>query len=144
MKNIISILFITIFFLSSPVHAGGIFFFGEQDNIHQIMDIEVVGAENEDLFLGYKTHSYFFLAGVYIEDAGYVLGVKGNDSLYYPFPTGEELEQSQAAGYLPNPLPKYEIPLMDWLIGYSLWIILIVLIIWTVLFGNKTEEKAND
>ncbi len=134
-----------IFFISSPVYAkGGIFFFGEQDDIHQIMDIELVGAENEDLVLGYKTHSYFVFAGVYMKDEGYVLGVKGNDSLYYPLPTGVELEQFQSFGYLPNPLPDYEIPLIDWLIGYSLWIILIILISWVVLSGNKTEEKAND
>lgn len=139
--SILVILFVAAFAFSSQAHAKGIpIFFGEQEDIHKIMDVELKGGENENLFLGYKTNSYYLLAGVYIKDDGYVLGVKGERGSYYPFPSGDELNNFQTFGMLPKALPEYSIPFFDYVIGYSLWIILFFIVVYFV--GKNAVTKS--
>ena len=57
---------------------------GAQDSIHFIQDVTLKGPQNEALFLGYATRTKMFLAGVYIVDEGYVLGIKDRSSSFYP------------------------------------------------------------
>ena len=97
--------------------------FGEQEEIRKISDVSLKGGEAEGLFLGYKTRGLFILAGVYVTDGGYVLGVTGDESKYYSFPTGDELREFQASGMLPKELPKYSLSPWDYIVGYSLWLI---------------------
>ena len=44
-------------------------------------------------------------------------------SSFYPL-SEEKIKELQQSGLLPSPLPKYSIPLWDYIFGYSLWIIL--------------------
>jgi|KBSMisStandDraft_5_1062788.scaffolds.fasta_scaffold117322_2 hypothetical protein len=103
---------------------------GAQDSIHFIQDVTLKGPQNEALFLGYATRTKMFLAGVYIVDEGYVLGIKDRSSSFYPIPKGAELDRFQQAGLLPNPLPPYRLSVSDYLLGYSLWGILFIAIAW--------------
>jgi hypothetical protein len=102
--------------------------FGTQEDIHPIQDIPYQVNQNEPLFLGYKTSTLYVFAGVYVKDDGYVLGVKSDSTHYYDLPTGDELKQLQADGLLPNPLPPYSIGIVDYLLGYSLWIALAIIV----------------
>jgi hypothetical protein len=95
--------------------------FGAQEDIHCLQDVTLKGAKDEALCLGYMTKTQYFLAGLYVVDEGYVLGVKGETGRYYHMPTGEDLDRFQRAGTLPNPLPPYKLSFWDYLIGYSLW-----------------------
>jgi len=104
--------------------------FGKSERIEKIMDVDIKGSNGEDLYLGYKTTSQFFFMGVYIKDDGYVLGIKGKFGSYYPL-DNQQLLSFQENGSLPNPLPSYEIPFTDWLWGFSLWILMVILaVIW--------------
>lgn len=57
--------------------------FGEKETIHKIVDVDLKGGNGEALYLGYKTHTYFLIAGLYVKDDGYVLGIRQNHSGYY-------------------------------------------------------------
>ncbi len=103
----------------SSAHAN--FKFGTDEDLHLIQDVTLTGAKQEALYLGYMTRSKYFLLGMYVEDAGYVLGVKGEGKRYYEMPKGEDLARFQRAGHLPNPLPPYKLGFFDYLVGYSLW-----------------------
>lgn len=125
MKHFFSLLvFAVLLCLPSYVHAGqaklafGKVWFGAKEEIDKIQDIK--GTEYQ---LGHKYTLYFFIAGVYLSDDGYVLQPKNAYGTYYP-DSEEDIKIFQRAGLLPSPLPKYSIPIWQYLFGYSLWIIL--------------------
>lgn len=138
--------FIGIIFLftsNSALAKGGIF--GMQETIHKIEDIPLKGANGEDLYLGYKTSTFFVLAGVYMTDDGYVLGVSGQSNSYYSLPDKEKLAQFQEARLIPQELPPYQIPLIEYLFGYSLWLLIAgsILYYWIKdkFFGKREEPE---
>jgi len=108
--------------LPVSVHAGqGLFafgnvWFGAKEEIDKIQDIK--GTEFQ---LSHKYTLYFFFAGVYLSDDGYVLQPKNSSGAYYPN-SEESIKEIQRAGLLPSPLPDYSIPIWQYLFGYSLWI----------------------
>ncbi len=53
---------------------------GNEDCLHHLRNLELKGPEGEELFLGYRTTTTWFLFGIYLKDQGYVLAVKGNDT----------------------------------------------------------------
>lgn len=117
---------------------GGLF--GKREQIKKIQDVPIQGPNGEELFLAYKTTSLFVILGVYHKDDGYVLGVKGSFGTYYPLDE-EMIKSYQESGSLPNPMPEYEIPLFDRLFGFSLWILLVVLVI--VWFSPLKTKATN-
>jgi hypothetical protein len=97
------LLVVAFFCLLMPArNASAAWQFGEDDTIHFLQDVTLKGANQEALFLGYMTKIQFFVAGVYVTDAGYVLGVKGDSKKFYHMPTGEELARFQKGGFLPR------------------------------------------
>ncbi|MCR9226808.1 MAG: sel1 repeat family protein [Flavobacteriaceae bacterium] len=121
--------------LASARRVGGLF--GKSERIQKIADVDIKGANGEDLYLAHKTTSLFIFMGVYMTDDGYVLGVKGSMDMYYPL-NGEQTKNFQTSGALPVPLPPYKIEFTEWLWGFSLWILLAVLTaIW---FFPKNKE----
>ncbi len=137
MRNILTlILFIFLIpNLASAKRVGGLF--GKGESIKKIMDLEVKGPKGEDLYLAYKTTGYYFIMGAYMSDDGYVLAVKADFGSYYPLDE-KQIANYQESGLLPKPLPKYEIPLMEWVWGFALWILLLVIgVIW--FFPNKVK-----
>ncbi len=97
--------------------------FGTQEEVTCIQDVSLKGPNDESLCLGYKVSTKFFIAGVYVKDDEYVLGIKGESS-YLPIPEGADLADFRAEGLLPAVFPAYRIPTLDYVVGYSLWIIL--------------------
>lgn len=105
-------------FAAAPAQA---YRFGTDENIHKIQDVKYKGSQGEELYLGYMTRVPNFMLGLYLEDAGYVLGISGQSSRFYHMPQGDELKSLQRTGLLPDPLPPYEIGTLDYVMGYSLW-----------------------
>jgi hypothetical protein len=104
--------------------------FGTEETVNCIRHVEVKGANNESLCLGYKTTKTFFGAGVRFTDDGYVLGVEaGSKITSYIKLTSPEIERLQSASLLPRPLPAYSVPWYEYAFGYSLWIVLLLTVI---------------
>jgi hypothetical protein len=116
--------------------------FGADETIRFLQDVTLKGANQEALFLGYMTKIQFIVAGVYITDEGYVLGVKGDSKRFYPMPTGEELARFQKAGFLPDPLPPYSLSIWDYIFGYSLWWVIAIAIAWIPISSRLKKRKA--
>ncbi len=101
---------------------------GKQESIKKIQDVTIKGSKGEDLYLAYKTSAQFVFLGLYFKDDGYVLGVKKKFGAYYPL-SEKQITSFQEQGLLPKPLPTYDIPFFDYVMGYSLWIVLAFIII---------------
>jgi hypothetical protein len=123
--RIIGMVAVLVLALDKPALAGA---FGTQETIHHLQDVGLKGPNGEALYLGYKTSVMNVVAGIYIHDDGYVLGIKEDATRYFNLPAGAKLTLVQRAGLLPDPLPPYTLGILDYFLGYSLWIILPVLI----------------
>jgi hypothetical protein len=97
------------------------YMFGREEKLHCIVDVQLLGPKDEALCVAYKTTMYAVFAPAYFHDDGYVLAVRGGGNEYYPMPEGANLATLQASGSLPNPLPVYQIPVLDYAFGYLLW-----------------------
>lgn len=110
------------------------FYFGTDESLKFVADVDLQGPHGEDLTLSRKISRKNFLAPYVITDDGFVLAVKGSrKGVYYGMPTGEELIKYQQSGHLPNPLPNWEMSLVDRLFGYFLWEFLGVVLIWSLI-----------
>jgi hypothetical protein len=116
----------------------GRFSIGHNEELTCLTDVPLKGPNDEALCLARKTSTWFVLAGVYMKDDGYVLKVDG-EAAYIQMPTGEELAGFQAAGMLPTPLTPYTVATREYLIGYSLWIIIAVLLVLNVLYAGARK-----
>lgn len=112
------------FCLSKESHARKLAF-GEDQRVQRIQDIDLTGPDGEELYLARLISTYFVGLGVNIRDDGFVIGVKGKSKTYYPMPSDSEVYELQKEGLLPAPLPHFELSLIDYLFGYSLYILLI-------------------
>lgn len=116
--------------------------FGRDDSIECITPIAVKGVEGEDLCLAYKTSTLFIGAGVYLRDEGYVLGL--SNSWYYPMPEAAQLKSMQAQGLIPDPLPGYSVPLWKYGIGYSLWILIAVMVAFGMWSSARKKRRLRE
>jgi hypothetical protein len=108
--------------------------FGKDETVECIVDVPLKGPNGESLCVAHKTSTYWFIAGVYLTDDGHVLKITGEEA-YLSMPTGTALGEFQAAGSLPAPLPGYEIPTQQYLLAYSLWIIMGALVLLNLLYA---------
>lgn len=111
-----------------PRDAQAKMYFGDQDYVRLIQDIPLKGPNGEALFLGYRYRMSFFVAGLYVKDEGYVLGVKGNSERFFRMPDAIYITKWQSEGLLPKPFPPYRLNAFDYLIGYSFWPMLAAII----------------
>jgi hypothetical protein len=120
--------------MPSTVMAGSTLEFGTDDTIKEIQDLPGTNYE-----LCYHYHIYYFIAGIYLANDGYVLTEKPDptkqklltDSAanrYLPL-SKEKTKELQQAGLLPNPLPKYSIPTSAYVEGYLFWPIMLITIV---------------
>jgi hypothetical protein len=135
MRALFLFAFLAFATLSAPTVEARSLRFGEDHRVSRIMDIDLEGPEGEDLYLGHLIKTQFFLLGVYVEDSGYAFGIVGENEGYYPFPDEKLIKKLQVEGALPDPLPAYKLELLDYLFGYSLWLLLLGVGIW---FGVKS------
>src|SRR5262249_48914939 len=94
--------------------------------------------------------TYFFFAGCYVTDGGYVLQKVGDSKSYIPLDAAM-IQQLQQDGTLPTPLPPYSLSFWDYLFGYSNWIILGFVVgipltkwAWTKTRGKPAESRITD
>jgi hypothetical protein len=126
MNHFLSILFIASLSCVPSDHpqagqqklAFGVLHFGAKEVVNKIQDLEGTSYK-----LSHKHTLYFFLAGVYLSDDGYVLQDKTAFNTYYPL-SEEKIKELQRDGLLPSPMPAYSISIWEYLIGYSLWLII--------------------
>ena len=110
---------------AAPAQAAKVYF-GTQEHLRQIQDVEVKGPKGEALYLGHKYSFHSFIAPYRITDDGYILGVRG-EQRYYRLDDAT-IKSMQARGQLPTPLPPYQLSLLDYAMGHLLWIVLAVII----------------
>ena len=100
--------------------------------------------------LCYKFSTYTLGMGCLITDDGYVLQRAGESQQYIPLDP-VMIQKLQQEGTLPNPLPRYSLSIIDYLLGYSLWILLGVIFgpllvkgAWAKLRGTTASATALD
>lgn len=122
---------------SLPAQAKGIpLYFGESDALNKIEGVAPINIDEDTYTLGYRTYFKWFLAGVYVADEGYVL-IDNADDGYIPL-DDEKIQILQEEGLVVTPLPDYKLTGMDYLKGYSLWLIIVALGLY---FGVKMRPK---
>ena len=116
--------------------------FGNDESVECIQPVAVKGANGEALCLAYKTTTLFVGAGVYVKDDGYVLGI--SKGWFYPMPEGQELKALQETGAIPDPLPEYSLPLWKYGVGYSLWILIAVVVAFSWWTSARKKKRARE
>jgi len=140
-KILLSLIILLITVTSQAAHAKTGFKFGDSESLHKIQDIDMLGPKGEKLYLANKTITKFVLLGVYLSDKGYVLAVVDDNAKgYYPLDT-ELIKKLQAENSLPTPLPEYKISIWDYLFGYSLWVVIFIIIA-LKFFQNRWSKKT--
>lgn len=131
MKKSITLLaaFIMTIMLHSQAFAAKVVF-GDKEAIRFIANTTIPSPTGERLFLGRRVLTKSFGLPYNTIDEGYVLGVSGSSSKYYPLPEGNKLTQLQSMGYLPNPLPAYEQDWLDYVFGHLLWFFVLAVLGW--------------
>ncbi|MCY2963568.1 MAG: hypothetical protein NT069_07955 [Planctomycetota bacterium] len=104
--------------LATSEAEAGKFKFGTDETIRTIQP-----TNSKEFNLCHKVSTYFFVAGCYVKDDGYVLRKPDDKKSYIPL-NEIQIQQLQREGELPDPLPKYSLSFFDYLFGYSNWIIL--------------------
>lgn len=100
--------------------------FGSDETLTRYADTGIrVGGDL--LSLCYKATTQWFIAGVYTTDEAVLCDAAGKR--YWPLPAGDQLKQLQQRGLLPDPLPRYERPIIEYAFGYSLWVVIGVLVL---------------
>ena len=127
MRRLISTLYAAGALMAAPTAAyAGKAMFGVDEDIRKIQSLGQ-GADGQELYLGRLVSTRFFIAGLYVKDRGFVVG-KGADR-YLPL-TPRLTSELQKTGVLPTPLPSFHLRWVDYVLGYSLWLLLAVILLW--------------
>ncbi len=132
---------LSLMLLTPSVASAGMLRFGKSEQIERLAPVALPGPAGESLYLGHKVTTQWFLAGIYLKDDGYVLGVEGQSKTYYAL-KADKMALAQKAGLLPNPLPAYSIHPLQYLFGYSLWLLIVVVIAWTMVETAWKRSRA--
>jgi len=110
---------------ATPAQAAKLYF-GTQEHLRQIQDVDVTGPKGEPLYLGHKYSFHSFILPYTLTDDGYILGIRGEQS-YFRLDDAN-IKSMQARGQLPTPLPPYQLSVLDYAMGHGAWIALAVII----------------
>lgn len=142
MKKIVLLsAFAALLGLSCNANAGKLMF-GQQDSIHFVANTTLPGPGGAHLFLGHLVTMHAFLLPYYVESKGLVLGVSGESKKYIPLPAGEQLAALKSTGFLPQALPTPELGIFDYIIGFSLELLLLFLVGYPLLKKLFTKKPA--
>ncbi len=125
--------------LPAPAEAAKLHF-GPDEKLHVIAETKILN-NGKPVSLCYKAYTFFLIGGVYTTDE-YVLCEGGASTTYWPMPQGDKLAGLQQQGLLPSPLPAYERPAFDYVMGYSLWLLIVVVAVWGYLDGRRSKAAA--
>ena len=142
MKTLSVLLLSLGLFVSGNAFAGKMMF-GDDDTLHKIQDVEFSGPKGEKLYLAYRTTIKFFVLGVNITEQGYVLAIKNSENKGYYSLNNEQIKELQNNGGLPNPLPTYELTKFDYAFGYSLWILLFISGVYSLIKRQFKKKKID-
>ncbi|HDY7489123.1 hypothetical protein [Vibrio sp. 1180_3] len=147
--KIFNILLLSLGLLLSGNAVAGKMMFGDDDMLHKLQDVSFKGPNGEDLYLAYRTTTKFFILGVNITEQGYVLALKNSEEKsYYPL-SDVQIQGLQSVGDLPRILPKYELTIFDYAFGYSLWIFILLSVLYSLIKRqfrkrkDRTESESN-
>ncbi|MGI9477375.1 MAG: hypothetical protein ACR2PI_11775 [Hyphomicrobiaceae bacterium] len=101
---------------------AGSFRFGNDQRLHSYAKTKMTNPEGKRVDLCYLTETYNVIAPAYTTDRMVLCDTKTDR--YWEVPTGKRLADLQQAGFLPSPLPGYQRPWWDVVLGYMLWIVL--------------------
>lgn len=101
--------------------------FGAHEQIEYVGSVTLPGPAGEKLYLARKVTMRWLFVPYSVRDDGFVLAVFGDAHKHYPMPAGARLQELQARGYLPNPLPAWRLSTFDRVTGNALWIFILVL-----------------
>lgn len=132
-------LFAAALMLPSSADAAKLYF-GSDEKLHVLAETQITN-EGKPISLCYKAYTYFLIGGVYTTDE-YVLCEGGTSTRYWPLPQGDRLANLQQQGLLPSPLPAYTRPTIDYLAGYSLWLLIVFVAAWGYLDSRRTKAAA--
>jgi Tfp pilus assembly protein PilF len=110
---------------ATPAQAAKVYF-GTQEHLRNIQDIDAKTPKGEALYLGHKYSFHSFILPYRVTDDGYILGIRGEQS-YFPLDDAN-IKSMQARGQLPSPLPPYQLSVLDYAMGHGAWIALAVII----------------
>ena len=114
--------------------------FGTEETLTHFADTGV-RAQNDKLSLCYKATTQWFVLGVYTTDEAVLCDQARRR--YWSLPKGDQLKQMQAAKLLPDPIPSYERPFIEYAFGYSLWVLGGLLAIGVVLSRGRSKTEAD-
>jgi hypothetical protein len=134
----VGVLALALVFQATLVNAANAYKvrFGANEELHVIAPTGLVN-DGRALSLCYKAYTFFLLAGVYTTDE---LVLCDGSKHYRRLPPSDKIAQLQNANLLPKPLPTYERPTVDYVIGYGLWVIVPFVAFFT--FLSTRREKA--
>lgn len=119
-------------------------FFGSKETVRILATTNISGQNGVNLSLGRKITLKAFILPYNIEDGDYVLVAPDDPKIYFPMPSGAKLATLQANGFLPKPLPAVKLKLSDYLAGYALWWVLLLIILLPLLVGKLRERREED
>lgn len=99
------------------------FVFGKVSEVTCIQDLPTKTGKHA--CLGYQLDYYGVVFPGYARDAGYALKL-GDQTFHLD---DDSIASSQKSGLLPDPLPPYSVPTEKYVWGFSLWPILLVLVV---------------
>ncbi len=115
--------------------------FGWDESIDCIQSISLTSEKQEPLCLAHKTKKLFVGAGVWVKDDGYVLRLEHDAHVYYPWPAAETVKEWQSNQLVPDPLPPYSISVADYVFGYSLWLIILCGVAFSLVRRALTKRR---
>jgi hypothetical protein len=141
----LALIFATLCLLLQSTPDARAWRFGSEDRVRVLQDVNVRGQNGESLYLGYKMTVQNVMLGIYIKRDGYVLGIKGDSKHYYHLPSAQEVERLQRAGLLPNPLPPYRMDFADYLYGFLMWPVALLLTVVSIFLNaaKRAREEAD-
>lgn len=143
------LLIIPLVFLSFNIFSGRMMF-GKDQNIHliepkfEIPLLDEKGYQMADSVgvpiigkLAYLVEIQFFIAGVWVNDGGYII-TNDKESFY---PISEDV-QKITEEYINNKFPDYSLSFFDYLFGYSLWIAIIGVIAYYKIKDSVIDKRS--
>ncbi len=140
-KLLLLVTFAAMLGISSQANAGKVMF-GQQDSIHFVANTTIAGPGGGRLFLGHLVTMQAFLLPYYVESKGLVFGISGESKKYIPLPAEQQLSELKNAGLLPKDLPTPELSIFDYVFGFSLELLVLVAVGYTVLKSRLSKNNG--
>jgi hypothetical protein len=110
--------------------------FGTDEHLVCLTAATIKDPDGGAMCLGYKYTYHYILLPAYVTDDGYVVA-KGDR---YNALTPDMIHELQAFGQAPDPLPSYSLDWTTYAWGYSLWLLIALVIVSRVVRSRRTSR----